>query len=348
MGVLALVLASATAASPLAADELQWFPGDYFDRYARASLQRKVLSGWPGPTELLRRWRSGALAEDERLGVLLGGAAFHDPELLPLYREAVSSPSQRLRQAAVYGYRDLIADRLPDVRGGVDDHAAEALDDEMAWVASTLRRRSLIEVWLQAALVHEGASLPGWDAVTLQRAPADCLLALERLVAVGDLDLLATAYRLSGDVGLRIGLVKLIESLSLSRFIDIPEGGRRGWGPLVYEQAFAGLDAALQRWGRGGCAVDGTGVLHERLASMGVTGVDPLAPAACVLWVNVLDKGDPQWWMLAARQLYACGGPFVELSALDAGSERNAALRRDLLQWFGPLTAAGAPRPTAR
>jgi len=32
-------------------------------------------------------------------------------------------------------------------------------------------------------------------------------------------------------------------------------------------------------------------------------------------------------------------------SALDPGSERAAALRRELLQWFRPLTAAGAPRP---
>jgi hypothetical protein len=348
MGVLALVLASATAASPLAADELQWFPGDYFDRYARASLQRQVLSGWPGPTGLLRLWRSGALAEDERLGVLLGGAAFHDPVLLPLYREAVGSPSQRLRQAAAYGYRDLIADRLPDVRGGVDASAAEALDEEMAWVASTLRRRSLVELWLQSALAHGGASLPGWDAVTLQRTPADCLLAVEKLVDVGDLDLLAGGYRLAADRGLRIGLLKLIESLSLSRFIVIPEGGHRGWGPQVYEQAFAGLDAALQRWARGGCAVDGVAVLRERLAAMGAAGVEPMGPEACVLWVNVLDKGDPQWGLPAARRLYACGGPFLELSALDAGSERNAAQRRELLRWFRPLTAAGAPRPAAR
>ncbi len=329
MGVLALVLASATAASPLAADELQWFPGDYFDRYARASLQRQVLSGWPGPTGLLRLWRSGALAEDERLGVLLGGAAFHDPVLLPLYREAVGSPSQRLRQAAAYGYRDLIADRLPDVRGGVDASAAEALDEEMAWVASTLRRRSLVELWLQSALAHGGASLPGWDAVTLQRTPADCLLAVEKLVDVGDLDLLAGGYRLAADRGLRIGLLKLR-------------------GPQVYEQAFAGLDAALQRWARGGCAVDGVAVLRERLAAMGAAGVEPMGPEACVLWVNVLDKGDPQWGLPAARRLYACGGPFLELSALDAGSERNAAQRRELLRWFRPLTAAGAPRPAAR
>ncbi|MCU0232560.1 MAG: hypothetical protein MUE90_00795 [Thermoanaerobaculales bacterium] len=348
MGVLALVLASATAASPLAADELQWFPGDYFDRYARASLQRQVLSGWPGPTALLQLWRSGALAEDERLGVLLGGAAFHDPVLLPLYREAVGSPSQRLRQAAAYGYRDLIADRLPDVRGGVDASAAEALDEEMAWVASTLRRRSLVELWLQSALAHGGASLPGWDAVTLQRTPADCLLAVEKVVDVGDLDLLAGGYRLAADRGLRIGLLKLIESLSLSRFIVIPEGGHHGWGPQVYEQAFAGLDAALQRWARGGCAVDGVAVQRERLAAMGAAGVEPMGPEACVLWVNVLDKGDPQWGLPAARRLYACGGPFLELSALDAGSERNAAQRRELLRWFRPLTAAGAPRPAAR
>jgi hypothetical protein len=348
MGLAMILLASAVGAATVSTDAVAWFPGDYFDSRVRKALHREVMNSWPGPSELLRRWRSGDLDEDARVSLLVGGAAFHDPLLLPAYLEAVTSPSQRVRQAAVYGYRDLMADSLPDVRAGIDDHSAALLGEEMDWVSRTLRRRSLLELWLQSVLAHEGKSLPGWFGVTLERPVGDCFAAIEKLVGVEDLDLLVTTYRLSEDLGTRISLIKLVEAVSLSRFIVLPEGGRKGWGSQVFKTAENALDAALGRWSTDGCFVDGERVVRGNLATMGVTVADPLSAEACLLWINVLERGYPQWWMLASRRLYACGGPWLELSALDPDSEQNRAMRLEILRWFQPLKADLAPPPAAR
>jgi hypothetical protein len=49
--------------------------------------------------------------------------------------------------------------------------------------------------------------------------------------------------------------------------------------------------------------------------------------------------------MLASKRLYACGGPWIGLSALDPDNDANEARRASLLEWFHPLTVAGMPRP---
>jgi hypothetical protein len=173
--------------------------------------------------------------------------------------------------------------------------------------------------------------------VTLQRQPSVCLRAVERLVGIEDLDLLLTAYDITGDFGTRVGLLKLVEAVTLSRFVVIPDGGSKGWGRQVFTTAMDALAGARKRWSRGGCSVDGEAVLIENLRSLGVSGVDPLAADGCGVWLGVLDRGFPQWWMLASRRLYACGGPWVEISALEPGSDSGPELRNRLLEWYRPL-----------
>ena len=58
MAVTALILASMMGASVLnSAWEIQWFPGSYFDSRGRLPMQRRALSRWPGPEELMRMWK---------------------------------------------------------------------------------------------------------------------------------------------------------------------------------------------------------------------------------------------------------------------------------------------------
>lgn len=342
-----LLLVSMMGASAVSSEAVRWFPGDYYHSRVRAGFQREVMDSWPGPGQLLQLWNEGGLDEPDRVSLLLGGAAFHDPVLLPAYREAVVSPSQRIRQAAVYGYRDLLVDSLPDVGGGISDEDAALLEDEIRWVARTLRTSTLVELWLQALLANEKLELPGWDGVTLQRPPSVCLQAIERLVGFEDLDLLLTVYDLTTDFGTRINLLKLVEAVTLSRFIVLPEGGKKGWGRQVFVTAMDALEGARRQWSRDGCAVDGETVLNENLRSMGVSGVDPLAADGCGVWLGVLELGFPQWWMLASRQLYACGGPWAEISVLTPDRATGPELRNRLLEWYRPLMP-GAKGSTTR
>ncbi len=347
MSMTAIMLAAATAAVLPASGQVQWFPGSYYEIHARVQLQRTAMETWPGPDQLLRLWHTKDLPEEQRLAILLGGAAFHDPLLLPVYREAIASDSQRLRQGAAYGYRDLLADLRPDVSGGVDDDAARVLAAEMDAVADTLRRRSLLALWLQSALATEGASLADWDGVYFRRPSQSCFSAAERVAGPADLDLLVTAYRVSQSRRNRIALMQLIEGVALDRFIAMPSGAKGAWGSEVFTRALHDLDAAIARWSHGACAVDGEAVLRANLHTMGVDNVDPLGPSGCAVWLEVLQRGLPAWWMLASSRLYACGGPWIELSTLNRDREETQEGRQRLLAWYQPPRPRAA-RPTPR
>lgn len=344
MGVTELLLISILGGSIFSLPEMQHFPGSYFDSRVRVRSQRDVMARWPGAGRLMEIWGDEDLSEDERVTWLLGAAVFHDPSLLPAYAEAVQAESQRLRQAAAYGYRDLIADRLPDVSGGINDETARLFHQEILLMIRALRRNSLLELWLQSALAHDEASFPGWVGLHLNRPRDDCFRAVERLIDVGDLGVLVEAYRLSVDQGARISLLKLIEAMSLSRFLIKPSGDRSGWGAYIYDDALTRLDEALRGWSPGGCAVDGEKVLRRNLETIG-DGENELGSwGTQELWLDILKRGFPRWWMLAARRLYESGGPWYELSALDADSVRNQTARDALLKWYSPPPPRRQPR----
>ncbi len=342
MPITALLLVCGMTTSMLSIDTMKYFPGDYYESVVRDRLESRVMASWPGPTRLLEIWNTAELSEEQRVALLVGGAAFHDPLLLPAYREAVESEAPRLRQAAVYGYRRLLFDGRPNISGGVDLTAARALAEEMDFLAEVLRRRPLIEVWLQSILAHEGLEMPGWGQVKFNRSKAMCLRAVEQAADVRDLGLLVEAYELSADTHTRISLLRLIEGLSLSRFIVQLSGIRKAWGPHVFEDAQASFEHSLQSWRGEGCAVEGEAVLRRNITMMGLTGVDPLAPEGCEIWLKVLRGGTARWVMLASRQLYSCGGPWVEFSSLKDEDKESKDQRSRLLAWFGP-----APQPNS-
>ena len=332
---LVLTLQLVLDAGVLVSGEVRYFPGSYFNDVARDRLQRRAMVRWPGPSGLMQRWREGQLNENQQMALLLGAAAHHDALLLDVYREAVLSDSPRLRQAGAYGYRDLIGDALPNVERGVDDDSATRLAAEIEAVRATLRFHSMVGMWLHAALQAEQRSLPGYHGI-VQRRPSDtCFRAVDRLVGPEDLETLVRAYRASEDLASRIPLLRLIEALTLNQFVSLPIGERRGWGTQVYVDGLYLLDQWLLEWAHTRCDLDYERVASASLGNMGATGVDPSHPEACAVWGMLLSQGDPRWWAIAARRLYECGGPWEELSILQASSKETRSGRDRLMNWFG-------------
>lgn len=301
------------------------FPSPYFDLHDRLELHRVALTRWPGPSGLLRLWREGQLQEVHRVSLLLGGAAFRDPQLLPMYAEGLRSQSQLVRQAAAYGYRDLIADSLPAVGNGVDDAAAAALIEEIQLMAETLRRRPLSAVWVDALMLPQGHRLPGSDGIVPRRTPIECLLALDRVLQPEDLPLLLTAVEMCPNRQTKAQFVQLVEAVSLKSFTREPPPGRP-WGTEVHRDA-AGR---MERWREGLCRSDFEDVLARSMAEQGAGSVDPMSPGAFWVWYRVLQGPKSAWWPLAARELYRLGAPPAFLTGL-SGREESCAEERDRL-----------------
>lgn len=347
MSILAVMVGATTFKAP----ELVHFPGSYFEAEAKVTLQRRAMEKWPGPSQIVDLWRSGDLTTREKTMILLGISASHDPLLLPIYREAIASDNGRLRMAAAYGYRDLLGDALPDVSAGVDIESARELAQEMAMVAGTLRERPLVEFWLQAALMSEGVSMPGWRGVVLRRPQATCFRAVEKVLDFHDISYLATAYRLATNESTRVSLMKLLEAITLQEFFTKPNDSRTGWGAKDINEALEAADAFVDDWVDRRCVTDPEAILSNSMSALGVAGVPPLAPGSYDFWLRVLKGGFVSWHMMAARQLYDLGGRWSQLSVFQAESKAQIAERDELIVWYrllpAHILARGDPKPAS-
>ncbi len=308
----------------------RFFPGPYFSSRGQDRLRGIVLTLWPGPTQLLALWRAGGLDADERVLVLLGAGAFHDRQLLTMYWQALGDQEARVRQAAVAGYRELIGDLPAPSQGPPAAGEVASLRAEIGAMDTALRYRPLIALWLDALAHAEGQSLAGRAPMVLVRPGGYCLKVIDRLVTAQDLPLLAAAYPLVGNGSAKMGLVKLIGGLTLNSFIIKPRGLRAGWGSGVWELALESSANFL----RSHCSLDPTTILRERFSALGMPVSQPFGPSACAAWLEVAKKGDPTWWGLAAQQLYACGGPAVEISRLRVGQPDVGKAHGALMGWY--------------
>jgi len=343
------IAAAAVAANIFVSPEVDRFPGSFFEAKAKDHLQQRAMDQWPGPSQILALWKAGDLGEQEMLAVLLGMSASHDPALIPMYREAVVSPNGRLRMAAAYGYRDLLGDQRPNVAGGVDLQTARELASEMDAVARTLRERPLVEFWLQAALMGDGSTMPEWRGVVLKRPQGTCLRAVELVLEFDDFGYLATAYRLAGSKSLRIGLMRLLEAITLQEFFQKPTGEKAGWGTKNVDEALEAADLFVDYWTDARCTTDPSKILQGTMQKMGVRGLDPLGPNAYYFWLAVLKNGADPWHMMAGRQLYNLGGRWSRLTALRTESAQQTQARDELIAWYRLLPAhlldRGKPTP---
>lgn len=328
-----LILAAAMTLSPtlLVSPETRSFGTEYYDTVVRGQFRERVLVAWPGPSGLKQLWESGTLTRGQKMTLLLGGASFHDPQLLPVYREALLGPNHRLRQAAAYGYRDLIGGAVPNVRGGVTPQTARALVGELDAVSRTVQRATLIDIWLASALADDGDPIQGWEGITFKKTSAQCLMAVESLANIEDLERIIRAYELSHNRSTRIALMRLIEGLSMNRFVVMPQGQNKGWGGRVYDEAFERLD----RWLIQNCHPEADEVMENVFHELGVRGLDPMSPAACDAWLQILDRGPSSTWAVAADQVYRCGGPVSRLSLTRGESDANREARKQIKNWYG-------------
>lgn len=334
--MIATLLAASLLAQPqlFAADESRFFPGSYYEEQLRPRLERRALTIWPGPTGLIEIYRSGGLGTDQKVTLLLGSAAFHDPRLIPLYRQALLRGEPRLQLAAAAAYRALLGDRTIDLRANLTPAETAALAGEMEAVHSTLRVHTLAEMWVASALTADQSMLPGYRGVVLKRRSADCLLALERSLQAEDLATVVAGFRAARSTPVRGSFMKILEGLALRRFLVLPTTARTTWGPDDYHEAETATETWLFELETGACHLDEEAVLSAALAELGVAVEAPLGGDACEIWLRVLDSGVARWWPLAARQLYNCGGPPAELSILRAEHAPTKELRDHLVRWY--------------
>jgi hypothetical protein len=343
VSIAAAVVAATTFISP----EVAYFPGDLFDSEAKLTLQRRAMERWPGPAQIVELWESEELAHEDRMAILLGAAASHDPTLLPVYRKALTSLHPRLRMAAAYGYRDLLGDALPNIGTGVDREAGRRLAAEVDAVARTLRVKTLTEFWLQAALAVEGKSMPGWTGAVMRRSPGICLNAVEKVVVFEDFEVLAAAYRIAERPGTRAGLLRLLEAVTMRQFYVKPNESTAGWGLKNMNEGLAAADDFLDLWLDRRCTRDIREILTVSFAALGARGVDPLGTDSWELWLRVLKQGTPAWRMMASRRLYELGGRWSNLSMFHADSESQVKARDDLVSWYRllPTQVSDRSRP---
>ena len=330
MSIAAVVAAATTFISP----EVSHFPGDFFDSDAKQTLQRRAMERFPGPEQIVDLWNSGTLTHREKMAILLGVSASHNPVLLPMYREAVTAAHPRIRMAAAYGYRDLLGDALPNVSAGVDLGMGQQLSGEIAVVAETLRVRTLTEFWLAAALAGEGKSIPGWRGVVMRRSAGICLNAVEKIVVFEDFQALAMAYRSTERPGTKAGLLRLLEAVTLQQFYTKSNGATSGWGMKNMEDAVEAADQFLALWLDQRCVSDVSVILEASLAGMGARGVDPFGSNSWEVWLRLLKQGTPGWRMMASRRLYELGGRWSGLSMFQAESESQIKVRDGLVEWY--------------
>lgn len=345
ISIAAMLLATTNFVSP----EVARFPGSFFEAKAKAHLQQRAMDTWPGPSQVVDQWRSRDLEPQEKMAILLGMSASHDPILLPIYSEAVMSDDPRIRMAAAYGYRELLGDALPNVANGVDLESAGQLKAEIDAVAGTLRERPLVEFWLQSVLMDDGTSMPGWRGVVLKRPQGIGFRAVERVLAFDDFEYLATAYRRAQSTDTRVSLIRLLEAITLREFLIMPSDSRAGWGSKHINEALEAADAFVDYWIDVRCTTDPNAILAGSINAMGVKGVQPLDPKLYGFWLHVLKNGAVPWHMMAARQLYDLGGRWSNLSVLRADSPDQVAARDQLILWYRELPAhilnRGKPRP---
>jgi hypothetical protein len=213
----------------------------------------------------------------------------------------------------------------------VDAASARELAREMEAVAATLRRHSLVELWLSALLANEGRGMPGWSGVVLRRPAAVSSRALDQLLLPEDVDQVLAAWEVAEEPQTRSSLMTLAGGLALELFMAPSRVQGKGWTADRPRDA----ERRLRAWLEHRCRSDSSELLAARLSAAVGVAVSPHGAGACLAWEEVLLRGQPSWWAAAARELYRCGGPPVALSILRPETQENKERRAFLLGWFG-------------
>lgn len=338
---LVAVVAVATAPSLPAPQSLARFPDASFwpgigaQQVANmlAEIQRdseqEMRSRGPGPQQLAARWASGGLLEIDQLALLLSGASYHHPSLLPAYAQALRSPSLRVRQAAAVGMAWLLGETAP-APGSIPDTVEtwQRIGGFADALVEASRARSLVGIWIDSYLHARG--LPRRPGLVLKREPSHCLQAIAQIAGPADLPELLALWPLLDLPGDRYAVLRVLEMVMVARLVASPGGERAGWGAWVYESGAEIVDAFVAQRCR---AVDGWEVARRSAIALarlddGCGGCTP-GP-----WLRLLEMSYPPVWAVALEVLPAFGAPFIRFERGDLQSGGKALSLERLLAYF--------------
>ena len=270
-----------------------------------------LRSTGPGPQQLLARWQAGQLNPAERMVVLLGGASFHDPALLPMYAAELRSPERRLREAAAVGLYALIGD-LPLAPSSLSDtpETWERLARFAGTLAEVTRRRSLVHLWADSYAAAARRAEARW--FVFNRTPEQCLRAIRELAQPEDLPELLALWPLLESFNDRGQVMRTIEMITLQRLVDRPLDPHKPWGDWLVKAGLARVDDWVARSCR---SLDGTRQLQLAFeAAKLVARGEPVEPAD---WFEFIKFRYPAFLPLAIERL-------AELSGSDARADRQS------------------------
>ena len=251
----------------------------------------------PGPQQLVRRWLAGDLNAAEKVAVLLGGAAFHDPALLRIYGEATRSPDARVRKAAAVGLFALIGD-TPPLPSAIADTAAEwerlgTLVWSLHWAT---HGRTLVGIWVDSYAASLGVTRP--ERFTFGRSTAQCLRAIRELAEPEDLPDLIALWPLLASDGDRIHAMRTIEMITLQKLVPGSSDPHKPWGAWQTDAGLATVDSWVARMCR---PVDGGEQLRLAFAANNLPAGETTPPPAT--WFGMLQFRYPSLAPLVIERL---------------------------------------------
>lgn len=290
-----------------------------------------LLTSGPGPGQILARFRRGELTGDERVLVLLGACHSHDLQLVPLYQWAFEAGGAKDKLAAAIGFFYLVGldPPAPSAVPQKGDHWQE-LASRARELAREARTTPLARLWVRSYLAASGLSAGGF----VFRAPAEaCLRALVRVAQPEDLAEVVALWPLVVPAH-RSYLVRLLEALTLSRWVPAPPNPQGPTGPWIMETAVNSVDAWVSQLCR---TPDGWASFWRRAAQLGDGDVREGL-------LTVLRQPYPPAWPVAAWHLQAWGAPAVVLERARPDHPANKERVDKLRALFRP-ERAGSQRP---
>ena len=299
-----------------------------------------LRSAGPGPQQIRDRWLAGRINSAEKVVVLLGGAAFHDPALLRIYDEATRSFELRVRMAAAVGFYVLIGD-LPPAPSSIRDTPEEweslsAVVRRLGWATRT---RSLVRVWVDSFAVTKGAEVS--ERFVFRRSGKECLRAIREIAQPEDLPEVLALWPMLDRKDERGSVLRTIEMITLQRLVDRSPDPHKPWGEWQIDAAFALVDGWVARLCK---PIDGEAQLRLTFeANHLVERGGALGPAA---WMYFLNGGYAPSLPLALERLADISGAHVEIDRQQLGSPANKQASKRIFERF-PISSV-PPRPKGR
>jgi len=292
----------------------------------RDDAATELRTSGPGPQQLAARWKAGGLTPQERVLVLLAGATYHDPALLPAIADGLRSAEFRERQAATVGLAWLWGLGLPDPTALADDRRE---GENQARVVDLLvhetRRRTLVSILAGSYLVASGQQGAG-SRLVLRLSAGECLGAIRQIATPEDLNEVVALWPLLSSTADRTLALTTIEMLTLQQFLVMPKGPRVVSTGLEMTSALQQVDS----WVGSQCtSVDGVRLLRAALAGATTsTGRHMAGAEACL---EFFKRSQPPAWPTLAAYLEAFGAPSVDLDRRRPDNPRNKETMRKVI-----------------